>query len=267
MTSINNLESLLDSMWNDYSAQNPQAKKIHDLFVSKGNQVINDHIALRTYNDKRVGIDVLSQSFLASDYVEKGEYHFEEKKLYAKHFEHPELTKPKVFISELKLEEFSDEFQGIVKDLVDQIPEGTTTKFDFANCGRPWSVSFETYEKLRQESEYGAWMAAFGFRSNHFTVSVNHLESPNTLQELNEMIKESGFKLNDSGGEIKGSPAVFLEQSSTLADHVDVNFTDGVQTIPACYYEFARRYVMPSGELYQGFVAKSADKIFESTNN
>jgi hypothetical protein len=43
-------------------------------------------------------------------------------------------------------------------------------------------------------------------------------------------------------------------------------FEEGSFEVPGCYYEFARRYAMPSGQLYQGFIAKSADKIFESTN-
>ena len=266
MTAIDNIESLLRAMWTDYSSQNPQAKQIYDLFVSKGNKVINDHIALRTYNDPRVGVDALSQSFLASGYIEKGEYQFEEKKLFAMHFEHPNPLMPKVCISELKLEEFSQDFRDIVDSLLDQMPTDHAMRFDFANSGRPWKVSFADYEKLRAESEYGAWMAAFGFCSNHFTVSVNHLETPKTLIELNELVKSSGFALNDSGGEIKGSPEVYLEQSSTLADRVEVEFSDGTQTIPSCYYEFALRHELPSGELYQGFVSSSADKIFESTD-
>lgn len=267
MTATNNLESLLASMWTDYSAQNPQAQKIHDLIKNQGNRIINDHIALRTFNDPRVGIAQLSKSFIDSGYIEKDDYQFVEKKLYAKHFEHPDSLKPKVFISELNLEEFSDEFRVEVQKLLEEMPTETAQRFDFANSGRPWNVSFEVYEKLRSESEYGAWMAAFGFRSNHFTVSVNHLESFNDLTELNKFIKAAGFKLNDSGGEIKGTSAVYLEQSSTLADRVSVKFSDGSQTIPACYYEFAKRYPMESGELYQGFVSTSADKIFESTDN
>ena len=66
---------------------------------------------------------------------------------------------------------------------------------------------------------------------------------------------------------IKGSPEVLLEQSSTMADKVVVNFTDGDVEIPSCFYEFARRYPMDNGQLYTGFVAASADKIFESTNS
>ncbi|MDP7591589.1 MAG: DUF1338 domain-containing protein, partial [Litorilituus sp.] len=52
----------------------------------------------------------------------------------------------------------------------------------------------------------------------------------------------------------------------TLADHAMVDFTDKVIDIPSCFYEFAKRYTSEDGKLYTGFVAASADKIFESTN-
>ena len=51
-----------------------------------------------------------------------------------------------------------------------------------------------------------------------------------------------------------------------MADRVPVTFTDETVTIPSCFYEFALRYPKPDGRLYSGFVAASADKIFESTN-
>jgi len=57
-----------------------------------------------------------------------------------------------------------------------------------------------------------------------------------------------------------------LEQSSTMADKVKVQFINTDAEVPSCYYEFAKRYPDSSGNLYQGFVSKSADKIFESTN-
>ncbi len=72
--------------------------------------------------------------------------------------------------------------------------------------------------------------------------------------------------LNTIGGEIKGGESVFLAQSSTMADKITLAFSDTSLTIPSCFYEFAQRYAMPDGELYQGFVEASADKIFESTN-
>lgn len=107
---------------------------------------------------------------------------------------------------------------------------------------------------------------AFGFRANHFTVFINNLKKFSEVSQVNTFLKENGFRLNSSGGEIKGSKDELLEQSSTMSGLAEVNFKDGKREIPSCYYEFAKRYPDNSGKLYQGFVAKSADKIFESTN-
>ena len=101
------LPSLLDKMWVDYISINPLAKKIKELLVNEGEEIQNDHIALRTFNHPRVGIDVISKPFTQLGYVYKGDYHFTEKKLYAKHYEHPDQDMPKIFISELLLEKFS----------------------------------------------------------------------------------------------------------------------------------------------------------------
>jgi hypothetical protein len=74
--------------------------------------------------------------------------------------------------------------------------------------------------------------------------------------------------MNASGGEIKGTPGELLEQSSIMARRLPWPFADGeTHDIPTCYHEFARRYPDPeTGRLYEGFIARSADKIFESTN-
>lgn len=260
------LPELLEKMWNDYIQMNPQAKSIYDLFTSRGEKVINDHIALRTFDHPKTGIDVLAKSFLDSGYKYGGEYEFKEKKLFAKHFIHPDKLMPKVFISELLIGEFSKSLQESVNNLIAQIPSGFLERFDLSYAGRPWNLSYAEYEALASESEYAGWLASIGFRPNHFTVSVNHLKSIESLSELNQLIKDSGFLLNSSGGEIKGSKDVLLEQSSTLADSVKIDFSDGAKVIPSCYYEFAKRYPQADGELYQGFVAASADKIFESTD-
>jgi hypothetical protein len=266
MSSVKTLPALLDKMWVDYVAINPLAQKIADIFKSEGEKIQNDHIALRTFNHPRVTIDVIAKPFIESGYSYKGDYHFPDKKLYAKHFEHSDLSLPKIFISELKLEDFSPALRATVDKLVAQIPAGKERDFDFCSVGRPWSVTMATYNELLKESDYAAWVAAFGYRPNHFTVLINVLKSFSDIFILNSYLKEKGFKLNSSGGEVKGSKEVCLEQSSTLANNIEVSFDDGKLSIPACYYEFAKRYPMAGGELYQGFVAASADKIFESTS-
>lgn len=263
---VKTLPALLEKMWVDYININPLAKKIRDVLTAEGEVIQNDHIALRTFNHPRVSVDVLARPFLDSGYQFKGDYHFTEKKLYAKHYEHSDPTQPKIFISELKLEEFSPALQETVNNLISQIPEGMEQQFDFSSIGRPWKVTTKIYNDLYKESEYAAWVAAFGYRPNHFTVFINDLKKYNDIVVLNDFLKAQGFKLNASGGEVKGSKEVCLEQSSTLANNIEVEFEDGKLTIPACYYEFAKRYPMANGQLYQGFVAASADKIFESTN-
>lgn len=262
-----NLKTLLDKMWVDYCELNPAAKRIHDLFVARGDEVINDHIALRTFNHPRLGIESLAQHFKKYGYVEKGHYTFVEKKLYAKHYEHPNDNNPKIFISELELEKVSPFIRNTVNGLVEQVTDSMIQDELFPMMGRPWKMTYQMYAELAKESEYASWVAAYGFRPNHFTVNINKLKSFDRIEDLNTFIKSQGFTLNSSGGEIKGTTADYLEQSSTMASEIPVKFDDGsTHNIPGCYYEFAKRYPLDNGKLYQGFVAKSADKIFESTN-
>lgn len=262
-------QKLFDQLWIDYINQNPEARRIYDLLINEGEKVENDHIAIRTYDDPRIGIDVLAKPFLEAGYEHKGDYVFEQKKLVAKHYECKSFRDaPRIFISALQKEQFSPFLQTTVSQLIDNIPVKTLKSQGLIYSGNVWGTPvYDTYLKLKQESEYAAWLYVYGFRANHFTVSVNALKKYNDLFRLNQFLKEKGFLLNESGGEIKGSPAELLEQSSTRAGKSDVRFAKGVFNIPSCYYEFAKRYSDESGRLYGGFIAKSADKIFESTDN
>lgn len=259
------VENLFEALWDNYVSVTPSAQKVHQL-LETDSTIINDHVAFRTFNLSSVNIDKLAQHFIALGYEAAGEYHFEAKKLYARHYQHSNPEFPKVFISELLVDQLSVEAQQIIERLVAQVDSDVVAKEAFLYSGKCWDVSFAEYQQLLAESEYAAWMAAYGYRANHFTVSVNHLAQFNTVEEVNAALKDAGFTLNTAGGEVKGGADVFLAQSSTMADKTDVTFSDGVQQIPSCFYEFALRYPLANGEHYQGFVAASADKIFESTN-
>ncbi|RUO36524.1 DUF1338 domain-containing protein [Aliidiomarina sanyensis] len=252
-------------LWQDYIRRTPSADKVHQV-LGQGHVIINDHVAFRTFNIAPVNLEALSKLFEGMGYFANGDYHFEQKKLRAKHFEHADPTLPKVFVSELLVEAFSLSLQSCVREMVATIDPEAVKHPSFLYSGTHWNVSFEQYQALLAESEYAAWMSAFGYCANHFTVSVNELPGYTTLESVNARLKEAGFTLNTSGGEIKGSPEVFLEQSSTMADEIEVEFNDRAARIPSCFYEFAKRYEISEGRLYTGFVAASADKIFESTN-
>ncbi len=258
---------LLAALWRDYVASTPQAESIHRLLSARGELIENDHVALRTYGVPGIGIADLARPFEAAGWVKAdAAYRFADKHLVASYWRHPEPGLPKVFISELVVAEMSPATQALIGALVAQLPAGFGARADLPWAGRPWTVTHAQYLQLLDESEYAAWLAAFGFRVNHFTVAVNALSTFPDLAALNAFLVENGFTLNDAGGTIKGTRADCLEQSSTRADSVDVAFADRSARVPSCYYEFARRYPLPSGELFQGFVPASADKIFESTD-
>ncbi len=257
---------LFQQLWNDYIHRLcPSAEKVHQL-LQEDEALINDHIALRTFNVEPLGIATLAQPFLDVGYKPCGDYLFESKKLVAKHYEHPNPKQPKVFISELRVEECSEQLQAIVAKLVEQLDTSKLKGHEFLYGGRLWQLSYADFQTLAKESEYASWLAAHGYGANHFTVSVNQLNAFDEVKGVNDHLRQSGFTINEFGGEVKGSPEVLLEQSSTMADKVSVDFIEGTQTIPGGFYEFAKRYPMSNGELYPGFVAASADKIFESTN-
>ena len=260
------IAELLEVLWRDYVASTPQAQRIHGLLTERGELLANDHVALRTYGVAGIGIDALARPFEALGWRARDSYRFTDKHLRARYWRHDDPGLPKVFISELIVEELSPEAQATIAGLVGQLPAGFTARDDLPWAGRPWHVSHAAYRALLAESEYAAWLAAFGFRVNHFTVDVGSLSTFPDLEALDAFLVEHGFTLNDSGGVIKGSPADRLEQSSTRADSISVAFDDATVRIPSCYYEFARRYPLPSGEIFQGFVPTSADKIFESTD-
>jgi hypothetical protein len=267
MTQSFKIGELFTNMWGKYSSITPSAEKIKQLFNEKGEEVVNDHVAFRTLNNERVNIEKISQSLLELGYVEGGEYHFTEKKLYAKHFYHPTENHPKVFISQLLVEEFSEELQQTMKSIIDDIIFDELDELSFLTGGRLWDrPSYETYKKLAEESEYAAWFYLYGYVANHFTIDVNKLEGYNSLKDVNYDLLEEGFTLNNSGGFIKGNSDVYLEQSSTMADKVLYRFKEGAYKVPSCFYEFAYRFPLENGELFGGFVAASANKIFESTN-
>lgn len=261
------VDALLDSLWRDYTAMTPQAARVHALLAARGETIVNDHIALRAYGVPGLGIDALARPFERLGWARAADdYRFPDKHLLARYWRHPDPACPKVFISELVLSELPEHAQERIAALVAQLPAGFGDRPDLPWAGRPWRVTTATYHALLEVSEYAAWMAAFGFRVNHFTVDIGRLRTIGSLAEMNRILTDAGFLLNAAGGAIKGTPADLLEQSSTRAEEIEVAFADDTLRIPSCYYEFAKRYPLPSGELFQGFIPASANKIFESTD-
>ncbi len=264
---MNQLRTLMNSWWVDFRNGNPSADAVYHLLSAKEDTVAHDHIALRTFDDRTVHIDTLMAPLVTAGYVCKAEYTFPKTHISARHYEHDDVTLPKVFISQLEARHFSQEFQMTLKRLVGQIPHETLGTWDFFATARPWKISFAVYEALKKESEYAAWVSAFGFQPTHFAVQTNPFTQYRELTTLNSFLKERGFLPNTAGGEIQGSPEVFLEQSSLKATETAVQFSDGIYSVPGTFYEFAKRYSMPDGTLFNGFITESAENLFQSTDS
>lgn len=262
------LDDFFNQLWIDYSKVTPQAQRIFNLIEAHNGHVYNDHVAFRTVNIAPLNIESIEPSFEAMGYSAFDEYHFSKKKLRARAYVHQDHHQPKLFLSELLVEQCSSTLQGIVDNLLGNanIPETIDERLFFQ--GTLWSaVSWKTYRTLQAESEYAAWLSVMGYRANHFTVFVNRLSKNDSLDEVIDLVQSLGLPMNESGGLIKGNAMVGLQQASTLADEMEYQFADGdIHTVKTCYYEFALRYPDSTGRLYQGFDADSADKIFESTH-
>ena len=262
-------EEFFSALWSDYVAMAPQAERIRQAFESQGEKVVNDHVAFRTLGLEPIGIQALEPHVLALGYRQLEPYEFPAKKLRAFGYVSDAPEAPRIFLSELKVEELSDASAAILRRCAEQVDAAKVASPDVLWSGRLWEpVSWEEYQTLAAESEYAAWVATLGLRPNHFTIAVNHLEKTTDIEGVLQVVEGLGYTINDSGGRVKGSPAQLLEQGSTMADRMQVDFAGGEQhDVPTCYYEFAKRYPDATGGLFPGFVATSADKIFESTDN
>lgn len=248
---------LVEVLWRHYVAAAPHAEDIRALLVARGETPCNDHVALRTFAMPGLGIDALARPFEAQGWRPRDRYRFAGH-VRAQSWQHDDATLPRVLISELAIDELSAGAQAVIRGLIGQLPARFGERGDLPWAGRPWRVTYADYRALRAESEYAAWLAAFGFLVNHFTIDVGALSTFPDLAALDAFLVDHGFALDDSGGTIRGSRAERIEHSATRPDRVAVEFTDATVRIPSCHYELVRRYPLPSGELFAGFVPASA---------
>jgi hypothetical protein len=81
------IQDIFAALWKQYITINPQAERIRKLLNQRGEEVINDHIALRTFNTGKLGLIKIANAFLDRGYEVKYDYKFLKKKLYDLIFE------------------------------------------------------------------------------------------------------------------------------------------------------------------------------------
>lgn len=288
----NKLSAILNRLFKPYEDRVPVVDKIMTAMMAHGiieerSDIVNDHIAFRTMGVPHLGVASFEKIFLHYGYQKRDYFHFEGKKLNAWWYSPPEDNYPRIFISELRVNDLSFNAQEIIQsytsfltsDPVDDLNLDDVEEVSHFFEKSLWRLpTFEDYYQLNKESEYAAWVIYNRYYLNHYTISVHALpKGYNTLSQFNSFLESLGVKLNDAGGKIKTSPDGLLLQSSTVADKVEATFANGKTTmIPGSYLEFAERKPLPEFKhlpqnelrrehLRDGFETGNADKIFEST--
>ncbi|WP_460937719.1 2-oxoadipate dioxygenase/decarboxylase family protein [Spirosoma humi] len=286
------LDAVLAGLMRRYSERVPDVQKVLDAMLDAGviqspNEVENDHIAFRTLGVPNLGLASFEKIFLHLGYERRDEYNFVEKKLLAYWYSPPRPDLPRIFASELRVNELSAEAQRIIHRYTDTVTSDPVDSLDLTDARaidqflhQPlWETpTLADYQTLLQESEYAAWVIYNRYYLNHFTISVHNLKPGyNTIDEFVAFLQERGLRLNSAGGIIKISPDGDLRQASTVAQMIDADFADGATFhIAGSYVEFAERRVLPPfrhlaadqitrQHRREGFETGNADKIFEST--
>lgn len=282
------LDTVLAGLMRRYQERVPDVGVVLSALKAQGvSKIENDHIAFRTLGVPQLGIRSFEKIFKYYGYQKRDFYHFEAKKLDAFWYAPPSPGYPRIFVSELRVGDLSQEVQRIIHSYCDEVTSDPVDSLDLASGeavdrflhSSLWRLpTWSDYSRLLEESEYAAWVIYNRYYLNHFTISVHALPSPlNSIAELNVLVEQTGVKLNDSGGKIKTSPDGLLLQSASVAEMVDAEFAGGDwHQIAGSYVEFAERKVLPEfsslaegliGSIHrrEGFEAGNADRIFEST--
>lgn len=289
------LDAVLAGLMRRYSERVPDVQNIvramiDAQIIQSPDEIENDHIAFRTMGVPNLGLASFEKIFTHYGYEKRDEFNFIEKKLTAFWYSPPageNQNLPRIFVSELRVDELSEEARRIIRTYTDTITSDPVNALDLDDAGavdrflhQPlWRTpTLADYQTLLAESEYAAWVIYNRYYLNHFTISVHNLKPGyNTIDAFVAFLADRGFRLNSAGGTIKVSPDGGLRQASTVAQMIDAEFAGGdVFRIAGSYVEFAERRVLPEfqhvpadqvGRQHrrEGFETGNADKIFEST--
>jgi hypothetical protein len=223
---------LVESLWRDFVGSTPQAARIRELLVARGELAHHDHVTLRTLAAPGLGMDALAPRFEAEGFRPRERYRLDEAHLRARYWQHDDPNAPKVFIVELDVAALSQGAQAILERLIAQVPDGFCDRPDLAWAGRPWTPTYADYQSLLVESEHAARVAALGLGVERFSLDVGALITFPDLDALVAYLAEHAFRID-----------VRSERATLRPDPIPVWFADTTARIPSGAYELVSRRV------------------------
>lgn len=293
--------ALFEHLWQQYLRRVAYARIYSELANRKGGKVVHDHIAFRTLNtrtgEQPGGFRAFNFILDCLGYKKAGNYEFPKKKLKAIHFEHSDPMFPKIFVSQLEVEELPRWAQKMANEVVPDTPylisdhaiellnilkkdESLTTEaaeiLTFELTGyfrRPWDPPPKEYVlKLNDVSQYAAWTLLHGNSVAHFATLVNSqgISGWPGLDATCEALKQAGVPMKET---IEGREGSILRQTATQAVKETVAVLDEngnpdeIEWTYACYELAERGYIGENGEkkLFSGFLGEQASHLFGMT--
>lgn len=291
---------LIDGLWKQYIERVQFASQYVDLVSEKGGKIVIDHIAFRTFNahtgEQPEGIRAIKHILNFLEYKPVTKYSFTKKKLNAVHFEHPDSTFPKIFVSQLEVSELPAWAQQMINDTIHNttyllsdksiellriLEENGTLPLEAADYlvadlvqyfRRPWNIPLkDEVLKINDLSQYGAWVLLHGNSVNHFAVLLNNQEVKEwpDLETTCSALAELGIPMKE---DIEGEHGSKLRQSATLAikEEVTVKLESGFEKMiwTYAYLELVQRgHIEENGvrKLFSGFLGDQARHLFDMT--
>lgn len=241
---------LLENLWDRYVKDVPHARTFLSLCPTP---FANDHVAFRSLRRDGSGVAAFRRVFERLGWREGGSYTFPDAHLEAIHLSHPDGL-PRVFLSELVPEALSPAAQAILARLpADPPPPLSEDPAELAAWFAPPAPPAEAdLLALEAESQYGAWLLAFGRKVNHFTAAVPDVEV------WQARLADAGVPMK---GAIEGAPGSDLRQTATRAGSLTIALAGGgVRTWPYAYLEIAERH-----RGFDGFLGAQARQLFDMT--
>jgi len=223
---------LLDRLWRDFIESTPQAARVRELLVARGELVHHDHIALRTFTVPGLGMDAIARRFEAEGFRPRERYRFDEGHLRARYWQHDDPNAPKIFIAELDVSSLSAGAQAIIERLISEVPPGFCDQAELACAGRPWTPTHAEYQALLFESEHAARTAALGLGVERCSLDVGALITFPDLAALVAFLSEHAFRVDVRG-----------ERAMIRPDRIPVRFADATVRIPSGSYELVVRHL------------------------
>lgn len=291
---------LIDRLWNQYVERVEYARKYTGLVAEKGGKTVIDHIAFRTFNthtgEQPEGIRAIKHILNYLEYKPVTKYKFAKKMLNAVHFEHPDETFPKIFVSQLEVNELPGWAQNAINNTVHNtsyllsnrslellgiLKENGILPVEAAEYlvddlvqyfRRPWNIPVkEDLLKINDISQFGAWVLLHGNSVNHFAVSFNdqNVSEWPDMETTCNALSDEGIPMKEK---IEGESGSKLRQSATQAvkEDVTVKGDSGFEKMKwtYAYLELTQRnFVEENGvrKLFSGFLGEQATHLFEMT--